>query len=355
MAKKIRIGIIGMGKIGTVHATTFRNTPDAELAALCDMRADVLKAKGEEFGAQALFHDYQKMLAQPNLDAIIVCTPNFTHCSTTVDALKAGKHVLCEKPMALNAREGARMLAAARKARKTLQMGMVWRCNPEAKLAKDYIEKGHLGHIYHLRLALRRRRGIPGLGGWFTTKALSGGGVLIDIGVHFLDLAMWLADAWKPERVSASLSSEFGYPIKDYVFTNMWAGPPKYNGAFDVDDYATGIIRFPKNLTLSFELSWAANCEEGNCVEILGRKGGLRLADGNGLTLFTEHNGHIADIRPKLPATEQFPDQARAFIKAIRGKTKPPATAEQGVTIMKLLDAIQKSSALGKEVVIPRT
>lgn len=355
MAKKINVGIIGMGKIGTVHATAFRNTPGAELAALCDTRADVLKAKGEEFGVKSLFHNYHKMLEQSNLDAIIICTPNFTHCSATIDALKAGKHVLCEKPMALNAREGARMSAAARKARKTLQMGMVWRCKPEAKLAKDYIEKDYLGRIYHLRLALRRKRGIPGLGGWFTTKALSGGGVLIDIGVHFLDLCLWLADAWKPERVSASLSSEFGNPIKNYVFTSMWAGPPKLDGTFDVDDYATGIVRFPKKLTLSFELSWAANCEEGDFVEILGRKGGLRLADGNGLTLFTEHNGHIADIRPQLPATDPFPSQARAFIKAIRGKTKPPATAEQGVTIMKLLDAIHKSSELGKEVAIPRT
>lgn len=355
MAGKTRIGIVGMGKIGTVHARAFGGVPGVEVAALCDTRADVLQAKGEEFSVGAQFDDYRTMLRQAEVDAVVVCTPNFTHCRTTIDALKAGKHVLCEKPMALNAREGARMVAAAAKARKVLQMGMVWRHKPDAKAAREYVEQGSLGRVYHMRLVLRRRRGIPGLGGWFTTRALSGGGVLIDIGVHFLDLCMWLAEAWEPERVSAVLHAEFGTPMRDYVFTGMWAGPPRYDGTFDVDDYATGMVRFPGKLTLSFDLAWAANCEEGNVVEILGRKGGLRLADGNGLTLFTEHNGHIADIRPQLPAGDNFSDQARTFVRAIRGKAKCTATGAQGAAVMRLLDAIHRSSELGREVRVPRS
>jgi len=354
MAKNVKIGIIGMGKIGTVHAEAFRNTTGAEVTALCDVCPEILKEKGRRFGVDALFGDYRKMLRDADIDAVIVGTPNFTHCPTTLDALRAGKHVLCEKPMALNARQAARMLAAAKKARKALHIGMTWRRRADSKLAKEYVAKGLLGRIYHMRFVLRRRRGIPGLGGWFTTKSLSGGGVLIDIGVHFLDLCMWITDNWKPERVSTALHSGLGAPMKDYLFTSMWAGPPRYDGTFDVDDYATGIVRFPNNLTLSFELAWAANCDEGNFIEILGNKGGLRLADKNGLILFSEHNRHIADIRPHLPEVQVFPDQARAFVNAVRNKRKPQTSAEQGVAVMKLLDAIRKSSELRKEISLPR-
>ena len=354
MSRKVRLGIIGMGMIGTAHAKAFKNVPDVEVAAICDSHADVLKAKGEEFEVERLFADYRKMLNEPDLDAVIVGTPNFTHCKTTVDAFRAGKHVLCEKPMALNAREGRKMVAAAKKARKVLQMGMVWRQRAESLVAKDYIEKGYLGRIYHMHLVLRRRRGIPGLGGWFTTRALAGGGVLIDIGVHLIDLLMWLSNNWKPTRVSAALYAEFGRHMKDYVFTSMWAGPPKYDGTFDVDDYAAGIVRFPKDVTLSFELSWAANCEPESFVELLGNKGGIRLDESNGFTLFTEHNGRIADIRPQYAEVAHFDEQCRHFIRAIRGRGKPPATGEQGVAVMEVLDAIHKSAELGKEVAIPQ-
>ena len=352
MARKVRIGIIGMGMIGAVHAKAFQGISGAEAAAVCDCRPDCLKAKGEEFGVSRLFTDYRKMLAEPDLDAVVVATPNHAHYTTTMDALKAGKHVLCEKPMALNARQARQMAAAAGKAGKLLQMGMVRRQNAESRVARGMIEKGALGRIYHMHMVLRRRRGIPGLGGWFTTRSLSGGGVLIDIGVHFFDLVMWLADMWRPERVSASLYAEFGRRMKEYVYTAMWAGPPKYDGTFDVDDYATGIVRFAGNATLSFELSWAANCEDVNFVEILGNKGGMRLHDDNGLALFTEHNGHLADIRPQYAEVEVFAAQAENFARAIRGKGKPAATAEQGAALMALLDAIHRSAESGKEAAV---
>ena len=322
MPRKVRIGIMGMGMIGTLHARAFQKVPGAEVAAICDSQLDCLRAKGEEFGVDRQFSDYRKMLKEPDLDAIIVGTPNFTHCEAAINAFKAGKHVFCEKPMALNAREARKMVDAAKRSKKVLQIGMVWRQKAESQVAKDYIEKGHLGRIYHMRMLLRRRRSIPGLGGWFTTKSLSGGGVLIDCGVHFLDLLMWLSGNWEPARVSASLYAEFGSRMKDYVFTEMWAGPPKYDGTFDVDDYATGMVRFPKAVTLSFELSWAANCEPGEFVELLGSKGGMLLNDSGGLTVLTEHNRRVADIRPRFAQVDPLEVQARSFVDAVRGKRR---------------------------------
>jgi predicted dehydrogenase len=290
------------------------------------------------------------MLRSVQLDAVYVCTGNWLHCEQTVAALKAGAHVFCEKPMALNASQAKRMVKAAKDVKRMIQMGMVWRQKPESQMVKECIDKGELGRIYHIRVVLRRRRGIPGLGGWFTTKAMSGGGGMIDIGVHFLDLVMWLSDQWKPTRVSAQTYGEFGAKMKDYKFIGMWAGPPKYDGTFDVDDYATGLVRFGPKSTLSFEISWAGNTEQGNYVEILGDKGGIRAFGSQPMTLFTEFNNRLADIQLQYKEANGFEIQAANFIKSVRGKDKPLATGEQGLVLMRLLDAVYKSGKLGREV-----
>ena len=183
-----------------------------------------------------------------------------------IDALNAGKNVMLEKPMCLNA-DLARKVVAARDAnKKVLQIGMVRRQSTEADIIKKLIEDGRLGDVYQIRVKLIRRRGIPGLGGWFTTKALSGGGGIIDISVHALDLSMYVTGLWNPTAVSAKTYSKFGSPIKDYHYVSMWAGPPKMDGIFDVDDYAAGLIRFGDKATLSFEVAWACNAHPENCI-----------------------------------------------------------------------------------------
>ena len=242
------------------------------------------------------------------------------------------------------------MAAAAKRARKVFQMGMVWRFKADSQVAKDYIDKGRLGDIYHIRVNLLRRRGVPGLGGWFTTKAKSGGGGMIDIGVHFFDLVMWLTDHWKPTTVSAQTYSKFGSRMKDYVYVRMWAEPPEIKGTCDVDDYAAGFVRFGKKCSMSFEISWAGNVQGGNFVEILGEKAGIRMADGNPLRIFTEDNGHVADITPQYPDNNGMEAEARNFVNACLGREKPLATGDQGVAVMKLIDAIYQSSKTGKDV-----
>ena len=347
---KVRVGIIGCGAIGSVHADAYAKVADAEVVALCDTLPGRLKEKAERHKVAKTYTDYRKLLADPKIDAVNICVRNDLHAPIAIDAFRAGKHVFLEKPMTLNAKIGKEILAARDASGKQLQMGMVWRQKAEAMVVKETIDAGRLGEIYQMRVKLIRRRGIPGLGGWFTTKAQSGGGGLIDIAVHFLDLSMWLSGCWKPTRVSAKTYSKFGSPMKDYHYISMWAGPPKYDGVFDVDDYAAGFIRFGKKTTLSFEVAWACNAENESWIELLGTRGGIKVGTENTI-LRTEVDNRLADIQLNYNRNnDAFALEMEKFIAAVQGKGKVAATGEEGLIAMKLLDAIYKSSELDQEV-----
>ena len=295
--EKVKIGVIGCGTIGSVHTNAYAKVENAEVVALCDILPDRLAEKAKLHNIAKTYTDYNQLLADPEIEAVSVCVPNNMHAPIAIAALNAGKHVMLEKPMTLNPDLARDIIAARDASGKQLQMGMVWRQKEEAELVKEAIEAGRLGEIYQIRVKLIRRRGIPGLCGWFTTKACSGGGGLIDIAVHFLDLVMWASNNWDPTRVSAKVYSKFGSPIKDYHYVSMWAGPPKMDGTFDVDDYAAGFIRFGKKLTLSFEVAWACNAEDESYVEFLGDKGGVTCGSNTGKTIFrTEVDNRSADV-----------------------------------------------------------
>ncbi len=351
MSDQVRIGIIGVGTIGSVHAEAYAKVADAEVVALCDILPDRLREKGARHGVGKLFATHRELLADPAIDAVSVCTPNNMHAPIAIDSLNAGKHVMLEKPMAMSAAEGEAICAARDAAGKVLQMGMVRRQAPDAELIKEAVDKGKLGDIYQIRIRLIRRRGIPGLGGWFTTKDRSGGGGLIDIGVHFFDLAMWSTGLWNPTRVSAKCYSKFGSPLEDYHYVGMWAGPPDYNGTFDVDDYAAGLVRFGSKATMSFEVAWACNAKDEQMLEILGTKGGVRL--GGDLLFLTEIDDRIADVKLGYNAQRDgFAAEMTQFVAAVKGQGEPAATGEEGVVAMKLIDAIFRSSELDEEVAV---
>ena len=353
MAKKIKVGVIAMGAIGRVHTDAYRDLENVELAALAETDDKLLAAQGKRLGVDRCFSDYRELL-ETDVDAVSVCTPNASHRDVAVAALQAGKHVLLEKPMALNATQAADICNAARKADKVLQIGMVRRQDTPAQILREYVEKGLLGEIYHVRAILVRRRGIPGLGGWFTTKAQSGGGPMIDLGVHWVDLAMWVSGLWKPTKVSAKTYAKFGPRMEDYNYVGMWAGPPRFDGVFDVEDYSTGFVRFGKEATMAFEIVWAANQQESGYIEYVGTEGGARISDDGKLTILTEHEGRVADITPMFKpreGLEAFTEQARCFVAACQGGV-PAATGEEGLVVMRLIDAIYASSEAGEEVSI---
>ena len=352
MKQKVKVGIVGLGAIGKVHADAYAHCPDAELMALCDVDAGRQAALGETYQVRDRFTDYRDLL-KTDVEAISICVGNHLHREVAVAALRAGKHILLEKPMAMNANQAADIIAAQKKARKVVQIGMARRQVPEAQLIREEVQSGRLGEIYHMRAVMIRRRGIPGLGGWFTTKAVSGGGPLIDIGVHWFDLCMYLSGQWHPTRVSAMTYAKFGANMRAYKYVGMWAGPPNYAGVCDVEDYAAGLVRFGRKATLSFEIAWAANSEESSYIELMGDKGGVRAMDGKPLKILTEYEGRVADITPQFNAdSNNFHVQAAKFLAACRGECPPAATSAEGLTVMRLIDGVYKSAQSGQEVAL---
>ncbi len=350
MKNKIKVGIIGLGAIGKVHGDGYKQVEGVEISAVCDVLPERLEEQGERLGVAGRFTDYRELL-RSDIDAVSICVANSLHREVALAALEAGKHILLEKPMAMNAREACEIKEAGERVGRVVQIGMVRRQATEARMVHDMCKRGLLGEIYHMRTVMIRRRGIPGLGGWFTNKALSGGGPLIDLGVHWFDAAMFISGKWNPTSVSAKTYAKFGCDIGNYRYVGMWAGPPKTDGIFDVEDYSTGMIRFGDKTTLAFEIAWAANAMEEQYIEILGDRAGVRFFDGKPLKILTEHEERPADIIPQYADEgSPFQLQARKFSAACRGEVPPAATAAEGVTVMKTIDAIYASSEQNREI-----
>lgn len=335
MAKKLKVGIIGLGWPGREHLKGYKQCDNVQVVALCDMNAELAQAQADEHGIEAVYGDHKKMLKEAGVDAVSVCLPNFLHAPISLDALRAGKHVICEKPPALNVAEARRMAAAARAGGLTLQYALSQRFVAANKLAKDYVQKGELGEIYFGRAVYHRRRGIPlGTQSWFVNKKLSGGGALIDIGVHALDAVWWLMGTPKPVSVSGNAYQKFKHVVAKGT-------------KFDVDDSAFGLIKFDNGATLILECSWALNLPGRNVLQIAGTKGGAEL---NPLKIYVERDGIQVDMTPEVPGVDLFADQMGHFVDCILKNKTPLMSAEQGVQLMQILEAIYKSSASGREV-----
>jgi predicted dehydrogenase len=341
---KLRIGVIGLG-MGSAHIRGYKTHPDAEIVAIADVDAHKLAKVGDEHGVAKRYASAEAMLDKERLDIVSVVTPNKFHAPLTIAALEKGAHVLCDKPMAMNAGEARQMLAASKKAKKRLMINFSFRFAEQSQALKRVVDDGVLGEVYFGRTIWHRRRGMPGFGGWFGQKALSGGGPLIDLGVHRLDLALWLMGHPKPTWVMGSAYA----PIAT-------AAAKAENKAFDVEDLATGTIKFENGATLIVEASWAANIRERELMEtrLLGTKGGLVQRNKNEgyefeAELYVEKCGCQFDmaLHPPVPAAH---NAQYHFVDAILKDTPHTATAEEGVLVMELLDAIYKSAELGAPV-----
>lgn len=240
----MKVAVIGCGTIANAaHIPSYMNNPEAEIKYFCDIIPERAQAAVEKYGCGTAVVDYHDVLADPEVEAVSVCTPNNVHPTISIDALRAGKNVLCEKPAARTYKEALEMQKVQHETGKVLNIGVVNRFNDSVNLIKKYIDDGKLGDIYHVHASFRAHRSIPGLGGAFTTKAIAGGGALIDWGVHYLDIVMYCCGDPKVKTVTGEAFCELGKDMKGYAYTDMWAGPPKYDGTYDVDDSVVGMIR----------------------------------------------------------------------------------------------------------------
>ena len=355
--KKLKIGVIGAGGICTAcHMPAFAEMDNVEIVAICDVKIQKAQELADKYGIQNVFEDYNDVINMDGIDAVDICTPNYLHSIIAVAALKSGLHVFCEKPDAVSVEEASKMKAAAEESGKVLMVMRNNRFTPASEFLKKYIEDGKMGEIYAARCGWQRRRGIPGKGGWFTTKSESGGGPLIDLGVHMIDLAIWLMGNPKPIAVSGSTYTKFANAKDTSDSIHSVFGEVKEDGIFDVEDLAMGFIKFDNGACMQIEFSWASNIEKENrFVELRGTNAGatLNFVDLNP-KIYTSEYGRTVDIEPNLPADglQQHAANIHHFTDVVLNGAKPDFVPEQGVDMIKILTAIYKSAETGREVLL---
>jgi predicted dehydrogenase len=356
----IKIGIIGAGGMLRYHAAGFKSA-GAEIVAVADVNAAAARSVAAREGIPRSFGDVAEMLQEcPEISAVSVIVPNKFHAPVALQALAAGKHVFCEKPPALNAREASEMAALAQAKNLTLMFNFNNRARPESYAMMEYIRQGAVGRINSAQAKWIRRTGIPGLGGWFTTKALSGGGPLIDL-VHMLDLALYFMGYPEPEWVMAQTFNDF---ITDKNFKGPWGIPDVANGVTDVESACHGLVKCKTGQIISLQISWAEMVRrEEVSVAFQGTKaGGLvqRLFGVDGLDhtatdaceLYVQENGRSVN-RSILVSPDETMGRTRSaanFIRTLEGTEAPLNTPDQAVSLMRLIDAAYASASSGQPV-----
>lgn len=352
---KIKIGIIGVGGIAQFHIAAYRNNPDVELYAFCDINPVRLEEQGKKHGISRLYTDVNAMLsALPELDAVSVCTWNCAHASCSIAALKAGKNVLCEKPMAMNDAEAADMIKAAEESGKLLMIGFVRRFGNDMTILKEFIDADYFGELYYSKVTYMRRNGNPG--GWFGDKARSGGGPLIDLGVHVIDFARYAMGNPKPVSVYASTFYKLGNRPDLKTSVAYSSVDSETNDICDVEDLAVAMIRFDNGAVLNLETSFCLNMKEDSrsSIELFGTKAGAKIDPE--LTLTGVSNGYMTDISLKaataLSFDGLFQNEINHYIDSLQGKCTCISPAEDGYQLMRILTAAYKSAAEGHEVIL---
>ncbi len=347
----IKIGVIGCGSIANfAHIPAYMKNPDVEIRYFCDILPERAAAAVEKYGCGRAVEDYHEVIADPEIDAVSVCTPNRAHQFIAVDALRAGKHVLCEKPAGRVYADVEKMLAAQHETGKALVIGVVNRFNDSVNKIKQYIDQGRLGDIHHVYVSFRKHRCIPGLGGAFTTKDIAGGGVLIDWGVHYLDIVMYCCGDPKPITVTGEAFCKLGRDMKAYTYKDMWAGPPKYDGVYDVDDSVTGLIR-TEGPVISLNGAWAQNIGAEECyIDFMGDKAGIRLQYGGNFTLYTAENGALVEFTPDFTQTPMFENEINDFVEHVKNGGESRACIDTVAVTARMMQAIYDSSDRHEEI-----
>ena len=351
----IKVAVIGCGTIAnSAHIPSYMNCPHAEIKYFCDIIPERAEAAVEKYGCGIAVTDYRDILTDPEVTAVSICTPNKVHSTIAIDFLNAGKNVLCEKPAAINLEEALKMQEAQHKTGKVLNIGVVNRFNGPVNMIKKYIEEGKLGEIYHVYASFRSHRSIPGLGGAFTTKAIAGGGVLIDWGVHFIDIVMYCTGDPIPVSVTGDTFSKLGKDIPGYTYKNMWAGPPVLDGIYDVEESCTGIIR-TDGPTVTIHGAWAQNIANREMyIDFMGDKGGIRLQYGKGFTYYTAEDGKLIEETPDIDTSnlfaEMFQNEINAFVKCTQTGEKLPSHIDNVIKSAKIMQAIYDSSEKKEEI-----
>lgn len=349
---KMKVAIVGCGCIAnSAHIPAYMKNDEVEIKYFCDIIPERAQAAVEKYGCGIAITDYHDIVNDPEVEAVSVCTPNKMHCTISIDLLKAGKNVLCEKPAARTYAEAKMMQDAQHESGKVLNIGVVNRFNAAVNKLRDMIQSGEFGDIYHVYVSFRAHRSIPGLGGAFTNKSIAGGGVLIDWGVHYLDIVMYCLGDPTPKTVSSTAYSKLGVDMDKYVYEGMWSEDTKdLNGVYDVDDFVTGFVR-TDGPTITFNGAWAQNLGISEpYIDFLGTKAGARLNYGGDFTVYTTACGGLVNFKPKFKPCDMFQNEIDSFIRCIKTGEKLPSHIDTVAITAKMMQAMYDSSELGKEI-----
>lgn len=353
----LRVGVIGCGA-GEFHLKGYSDNPRVKILALAGLDGPRCQQLVSTYGIPHLYGDYSELLANPDIDAVSIAVPNHLHRPIAVAALRAGKHVLVEKPLSRTVEEGEEIVRVAREVGKVLSVSFQRRSRHDVQLVRHQIETGAMGQIYHAKAFWMRRSGIPGLGTWFTNKEQSGGGPLIDLGVHVLDLAFWLLGQPRPISVSAATYAELGPRGR-----GQWSGArfSQIEGVpYEVEDFATAFLRFEGGITLTLDVSWAAFTDHTDefGISLLGTEGGASIhskdySQEGTLRLIGEIDGTPAVTIPRLIPNHGHTQTIQNFVEAILDGAPIDSTGESALELVRLIRLIYRSAELGRELRIP--
>ena len=354
---RLRIGIIGCGGIANgKHMPSLKAVDRADMVAFCDLIPERAEKAAKEYGIPGakVYTDYKELLKDETIDVVHVCTPNRSHAEISIDALHAGKHVMCEKPMAKSAADARRMVEAAKETGKKLTIGYQHRHKAESQYVKALIERGDLGEIYYAKALAIRRRGTPNWG-VFLNEYEQGGGPLIDIGTHSLDLTLYLLNNYKPRMVVGTTYNKLTNPVQ----ANPWG--PWDEKQHTMEDAAFGFIVMQNGATITLDATWALNTIEPipeGSVQLMGSKAGAQIKGG--VSVNKGEYGRLVEKRPDMSAggvafydgvqaTPGITEQMRWY-DAIENDTDPVVLPEQACVVSEILEAIYTSARTGKPV-----
>ncbi|MBB6732622.1 Gfo/Idh/MocA family protein [Cohnella zeiphila] len=357
MSDRVRVGMIGCGSIAMgKHLPSLAKLEQVELCAFSDMAPERAGQAAEKFGAPGarVYDDYRELLADPSIDVVHICTPNDSHAEVSVAALEAGKHVMCEKPMAKTAADARRMAETARRTGRKLTIGYNNRFRPDSQFMKRMCERGELGDIYFAKAHALRRRGAP-TWGVFLDKEKQGGGPLIDIGSHALDLTLWLMNNYEPRVVLGTAYRKLMPGNGTASAGGSWEADPHA-----VEDSAFGMIVMKNGATLMLESSWAINLLDPLEARytLCGTEGGADVKDTLRLNgemhgrLFAnaiQFDGKGADFAQGRKESMQD-KEIRLWIEAVLNDTEPVVTPEQACVVSEIIEAVYESNLTGKAI-----
>ncbi|NGM69666.1 Gfo/Idh/MocA family oxidoreductase [Natronolimnobius sp. AArcel1] len=344
----VRTGLVGLGNIGHHHADRL-----ADLGVPVVGGMDVASDAREEFANRydtAVYDDHRDLYDA--VDAVIITTPNKFHEQYAVDAFERDLHVLLEKPIAHSLESAKRVAAAAADSEGVCTVGFNNRFLNAVRLVRERIARGEFGEVTHVEANYVRRRGVPGRGSWFTRRDISGGGALIDLGVHAIDLAMYLLDYPDTEAVTGVTRSEFG-SREDYVYLDMW-GDDQGADAFDVDDSASAFVRCAGDRTISLEVAWATNrppthefvvrgTDAAATFDLLTNELSIHSASAEGID-------HMTDTSIKTSENDSHVDEQKAFFESIVGGRCDGSSIEEALAVQRIVDGIYRSSETGATI-----